>query len=81
MNNIVKGWATTIIGLAMIAVSLLHFYGFLPLPEIEGISAETQLAVGFTVGLILFLLPGGIIEASLTKILQGLVNLFNKKTE
>jgi len=81
MQNIVKGWATTIIGLAMIALSLLHFYGIVHLPAPEGISAETQLAVGFTVGLILFLLPGGVIEGGLTKILQGFVNLFTKKTE
>lgn len=73
-RNIVTGWATTLIGLALMVLSILHFYGIVYLPAPAGISAEWQLSAGFIIGLILFLLPRGVIEAALTKIL-------NKKAE
>lgn len=73
MKNLIQGWATTIIGLTLMVLSILHFYGFVSLPAPEGITPEWQLTAGFTVGLILFLIPKGKIE-------QFLSNFLNKKS-
>lgn len=70
MKNILTGWVTTLIGLALMVLSILHFYGFVYLPAPVGISAEWQLTVGFVVGLVLFLLPRGKIEETLIKLIS-----------
>jgi hypothetical protein len=74
MKNIFTGWFTTILGIVIILLSLLKFYGIIDLPTPAGVTAEWQIRIGFLTGLVLFLIPATTLEDFFKKLLA-------KKTE
>lgn len=63
MKNIITGWITTILGLAIMVADGLYFFGIVNLPNID--RKPIEVAVAFVVGLILFLVPAGKLESIL----------------
>lgn len=65
MKNIIKGWATTIIGLAIIVIDILYFFGLIKLPASGLIDKPYEAAFALIVGLILLLVDETWIEEQL----------------
>ncbi len=68
--NIIKGWATTIIGLVIIGLTICEFYGLIPLPHISSVPKPIEQGVAFLIGLTLLLVEPGWIEDTLKKIIN-----------
>jgi hypothetical protein len=63
MKNVITGWITSILGLLIMVVDSLYFFGIIDLPNINHKPIEVGFA--FLVGLILFLVPAGKLETIL----------------
>lgn len=61
MKNIIEGFATTAIGFAGMVITVLYFYGLIPLPS-GFVPKAAEIGVAFGVSLILFLVPRGKLE-------------------
>jgi O-antigen/teichoic acid export membrane protein len=70
MKNVIKGWVTSLIGLAIMVCAGLYFFGILIFPNPESLHKNTEIAIAFGVGLFLFLVPPSWIEEKL----KGFVN-------
>jgi hypothetical protein len=67
MNNIIKGWITTILGLAIMVVDVLFYFGVIELPEAEAVGKPMEILIAFGIGLSLFLIPATKLEEKLNK--------------
>ena len=74
IKNIITGWITTLLGLALIAITVADFYGWVTLPDPGFITKATQLKVAFIVGLYLFIVAPGTIEKTLTGFINNWKN-------
>lgn len=74
MKNFKKGWLTTLLGVAIMILCTLDFFGFVEMPHPDGITQTTRIMIGFAVGFVLFFSPQTKLEDAANKILT-------KKTE
>jgi membrane protein CcdC involved in cytochrome C biogenesis len=68
MNNVIKGWITTIVGLGIMVVDVLYFFGFIQLPKPSFVPTPVAVLIAFIVGIVLFLVPHSRIEKALEEI-------------
>lgn len=69
MNNILKGWITSIIGLSLMVGTGLHFFGVYKFDHPDKISEPVALCISFVVGMAMFFIP----STKLEEIVEGLV--------
>jgi hypothetical protein len=74
MKNLIKGWVTSLFGLAIMIADALYFFGVVNLPEPHFVPKSAELAIAFVVGLMLFMMPSTWIEGRLN-------DLWNKGKE
>lgn len=65
MNNLVKGWVTSVFGLLVMIIDVLYFFGIIQLPSPENKMEPYHVFVAFVIGLALFSLPSTWIEDTL----------------
>lgn len=70
MENVIKGWVTSLIGLVGMIATFLHATGIYPMPSTGLISNLTECIIGFLVSLALFILPKSRIEALVDKVIS-----------
>jgi hypothetical protein len=74
MKNLVQGWITSLIGLAIMIADGVHYFGLYRFPSPTMISTDTQSLVAFIIGLALFVMPK-------TKIESIVENVITKKSD
>lgn len=74
MKNVIKGWITSILGLAIMIADGLYFFGVIHLPEPHFVPKPLEIGIAFLAGLTLFMLPSTWIE-------EKLKGYISKKTE
>jgi len=67
MQNIIKGWITSLLGLCIMIATCVYFFGLVDFPHPDNVPKDTQIAIAFAVGLALFLVPSTFIEERLKK--------------
>jgi hypothetical protein len=65
MKNVIKGWITSLFGLAVMITDALYFFGIISLPNPSNVPQPLQIGIAFLAGLGLFLLPSTWIEEKL----------------
>lgn len=78
MKNFLTGWATTILGVAILITATLDFFGFITVVKLEGISKIAQVGIAFGGGLALFLVPSTFIEEKLKQIINRKIDKESK---
>ncbi len=79
MENIIKGWLLSAIGLLGIVVTILHATGVYELPNPEILDSTWEVTIALIVCFSLFLLPKTKIEKAVESLFSTIVNLFKKK--
>ena len=74
MNNVKTGWVTTVLGLIIMIVACLDFFGVLDIPAPQGITEMYQVSIAFVVGLVLFIMPKSFLETTITKVVNKKVD-------
>lgn len=57
MTNRTKGKIATVIGILIMAISVVYFFGFINLPNPDMINTATETGIAFGVGFVLFAVP------------------------
>lgn len=70
MKNIIKGWVTSLLGLAIIVIDVLYFFGIIRLTEGAYVPKSIEIGVALLIGILLFLMPYSKIEAKAEKVLD-----------
>jgi uncharacterized membrane protein YczE len=60
MQNISKGWFTTLLGLVIMCLDIAYVFGFIKLPSV--LTKPWEVLLAFIFGLFLFLMPPSKIE-------------------
>jgi hypothetical protein len=79
MNNmsIFKGWITTILGLIVLGLDIVHFFGLYKFPS-AGLDKPYELGIALLVGFILLFIPPSKLEIILEGLLNWIVELVKK---
>lgn len=70
MKNILKGWITSLLGLAIMIIAVLYFFGVIHLPESGFMPKAAEVGIAFLAGLILFIIPETSLEGYLNKLIN-----------
>lgn len=81
MENIVKGWALTLIGLIGVVGILLHWTGFYEMPNPDFLSKTWEIVIALIICTGLAVFPRTKIEVYLEVLFSAVIALFKKKTE
>ncbi len=82
MKKIVTGWITTLIGLCLIVMAGLDFFGIIQVPAPEGVSKHMQLIVAAILGFALFLIGPTPLEQIALQLITKFTGFFgNGKTD
>jgi hypothetical protein len=72
MKNIIKGYITSLLGLAGIILTVLYFFGFLDLPT-GYVPKFVELGLALLISISLFVLPQSAIEEKINSLLDKFV--------
>ena len=61
MKNIIKGWITSIIGLVIIGLDIVYFFGIYDFPSPDFTPKPVELGIAFVIGLLLLMAPDSIL--------------------
>jgi hypothetical protein len=61
MKNIIKGWITSILGLIIIGLDIVYFFGLYDFPSPDFTPKPVELGIAFVIGLCLLLSPDSVI--------------------
>jgi hypothetical protein len=83
LENIIKGWVLSLIGLAGFILVVLHASGFYEFPNPEFLDKTYEVVIAFIVCIGFFILPKTKIDLVIEKLLNRVVDLFtgSKKKE
>lgn len=81
MENVVKGWFLTGLGVILTTLGLVHLSGFYVMPNPELLDAPWKVGIYFLVALCLVVFPKTKIESWLEAIAQSAFSIFKKKSE
>lgn len=70
MENLVKGWVTSTIGLLIMLATAAHFFGIYDFPSTGQLSKPVESAISFCVGLALFIVKKSVLEEQAEKIIK-----------
>lgn len=79
MENLLKGWVLSLMGLVGIFVIAAHATGFFVFPNPKALSTTTESVVGLIVCFSLLLFPKTKIEGYIESMMGVVVNIFKKK--
>lgn len=67
--NIFKGWVTTVVGIIIIGLDLVHFFGLYKFPS-AGLDKDYEVLIAFVIGLALLILPATKLETIIEKVIN-----------
>lgn len=79
--NIIKGYITSLLGLAGVILIGLHLSGIYEFPNPEFLSKEWEAGIGLLICFGLFILPYGKIESFIEDMVKTVIGIFKKKAE
>lgn len=79
MENLLKGWVLSLIGLIGILAIIAHSTGYLKFPNPDALSTTTESVIGLIVSFSLMLFPKTKIEGYVESMMGVVVNIFKKK--
>lgn len=79
MNNLIKGWITTIGGLIGAVCISLHAVGIYEFPNPSVLDKPYEVGIGLIVCAGLFFMPYSKIEGFVEQLWSALINIFKKK--
>lgn len=81
MENLVKGWFTSGLGIVLIILGIVHVFGFYEMPNPEIMDTYWKKGLYFLISFSLFLFSKTKIETVLESLVSSVVSLFKKKVE
>lgn len=81
MENLIKGWITSVIGLAGVLITILHYFGIVKLPNPAALSNTWESVIAAILSLGFFMMPYTKIESAVESAWGSLLKLFNKKVD
>lgn len=74
MKNLITGYITTFIGLAIMVMAVLYFFNLVDLPEAEFVPKSGEIAIAFLVGFVFWRFPPTKVEEWFNEIIKALIN-------
>lgn len=81
MENIIKGWLTSLLGLAGAIITVLHYFGVVSLPNPEALSTAWETVLAAIISLGFFMIPYSKIEAFVESAWEILLKMLNKRND
>ena len=74
MNNLLKGWITSLLGLAVMVIDALYYFGVISLPSHSAVPTDIQVGIAFLFGVVLFWTKPTWIEAKIEIIVDKVID-------
>jgi hypothetical protein len=81
MENVIKGWFTTSLGIILVIAGLLHVFGIYRMPNPELMDNYWKIGLYFLISFSLALFSKSKIEIWLEDIAKAVFGIFKKKAE